>query len=171
MSFSRFWDRLKACIREIALEAVQKEIKMKWMMFFLATFITAGCATNTGIGVFSGAGVGAGVGGLVGGGGGALIGTAAGALTGGLLGATLDEQDRKVVNRSSPRTLERMQKKEPLTLNDIIQLSQVGVSDETIIQYLQETKSIYHLTLTQIRRLQDAGVSEKIIEFMEESGR
>ena len=144
---------------------------MHLITILLTTALTTGCATNTGIGLFSGAGVGAGVGGLLGGGGGALIGTAAGALTGGLLGATLDEQDRKVVNRSSPRTLDRMQRNEPLTLNDIIQLSQVGVSDETIIQYLQETKSIYNLTQTQIRRLQDAGVSDRVIQCMEESGK
>lgn len=144
---------------------------MHFITILLTTILTTGCATNTGIGLFSGASVGAGVGGLLGGGGGALIGTAAGALTGGLLGATLDEQDRKVVNRSSPRTLDRMEKNEPLTLNDIIHLSQVGVSDETIIQYLQETKSMYNLTQTQIRRLQDAGVSDRVIQCMEESGK
>ncbi|HLB52337.1 MAG TPA: hypothetical protein VJK48_01335 [Chlamydiales bacterium] len=134
-----------------------------------AAFFTTSCATNTGIGVMSGGGVGAGAGGLLGGWGGALVGAAAGALSGGLLGAVLDEQDRKVVNQSSPRTLERMDRGDPLTLNDVIRLSQVGVSDETIIKYLNETGSIYQLTQTQIRRLQDAGVSERIIHFMAET--
>lgn len=139
-------------------------------ILFTAIFTTS-CATSTGIGVMSGSGLGASLGGIFGGWGGALIGAAAGALSGGLAGATLDEQDRKVVNQSSPRTLQRMDRGDPLTLNDVIQLSHIGVSDETIIHYINETGSIYQLTETQVRRLQSAGVSDRVIQFMSETGR
>lgn len=134
------------------------------------TFLTASCSTNTGIGVFAGGSVGAGVGGLIGGGGGALIGTAAGVLAGGLIGAALDEQDRKVMSQSSPRTVDRMDRGEPLTLNDVIKLSQSGVSDDAIISYLTDTRSSYTLSQTQIRRLQDSGVSQRVINFMADTG-
>jgi surface antigen len=126
------------------------------------------CTTNTGTGIITGACIGAGFGGVKDGGGGALIGSAAGVVAAGLIGAVLDYQDRKVIERSSPRTLDRMDKGEPLTLNDVIKLSQGGVSDETIILYLRDTGSSYHLSQTQVRRLQDAGVSQRVINYMSE---
>jgi outer membrane lipoprotein SlyB len=92
-----------------------------------------GCASNTGTGILSGCTLGATIGGISGGGGGSLIGTAAGILAGGLIGAALDEQDTKVMQQSSPRTVDRMERGEPLTINDVIKLSQGGVSDDTII--------------------------------------
>lgn len=82
------------------------------------------------------------------------------------ISAFLDTQDRKVMERSSPRTLDRMDRGEPLTLSDVIKLSQNGVHDDSIIQYMQSTKSSYHLSQTQVRRLQDAGVSQRVIDFM-----
>ena len=140
----------------------------RWtVIFFNFTMIlTVGCTTNTGIGVISGGSIGAGVGGVLGGGGGALIGSAAGLLAGGLIGAALDEQDRKVISKSSPRTIDRMDRGEPLTLNDIIKLSQGGVCDEAIIGYLADTRSVYDLSQTQVRRLQNSGVSQRVINYM-----
>ncbi len=134
----------------------------------LSLIVFSSCTTNTGTGIFSGGALGAGVGGISGGGGGALIGSAAGIVAGGLVGAILDNQDRKVMEQSSPRTVDRMDRGEPLTINDVIKLSQSGVSDDTIISYLQITKSIYNLSQTQVRRLQDAGVSQRVILFMAE---
>lgn len=132
----------------------------------LLPFSTGSCATNTGTGIFAGSALGAGIGGITAGGPGALIGSAAGLLMGSLTGFALDEQDRKVMEKSSPRTVDRMDRAEPLTLNDIIKLSQGGVSDNTIIQYIHKQKTQYNLTQTQIRRLQDAGVSQRVINYM-----
>ena len=129
------------------------------------------CASNTGTGVLAGGALGAGVGGIAGGGTGALIGGAAGVIAGGIIGAALDEQDRKVMERSSPRTVDRMDRGEPLTINDVIKLSQGGVSDDTIIRYMSDTGSAYNLSQAQIRRLQDAGVSQRVINYMVDSGR
>ena len=133
--------------------------------------ILAGCETKTGTGALAGGGLGAIAGGAAGGGKGALIGGAVGAVAGGLVGASLDEQDRKVMQRTSPRTVDRMDRREPLTVNDVIKLSQGGVSDESIIRYLQQTGSAYNLSQAQIRRLQDAGVSQRVINYMVDSGR
>lgn len=85
--------------------------------------------------------------------------------------AALDEQDRRVMERASPRTVDRMDRSEPLTINDVIKLSQGGVSDENIINYMDRTQSSYTLSQSQIRRLHDAGVSERVINYMIESGR
>lgn len=130
------------------------------------TFLCSSCQSNTGTGVLAGGALGAGIGGIAGGGKGALIGGAAGVIAGGLIGAALDEQDRKVMEQNSPRTVDRMDRGEPLTINDVIKLSQGGVSDSTIIQYMQKTNTTYNLSQAQVRRLQDAGVSERVINYM-----
>jgi uncharacterized protein YcfJ len=131
----------------------------------LIALTSTGCASNTGTGVLAGGILGASMGGIMGGGG-ALIGAAVGVLGGGLIGAALDGQDRKTMEKSSPRTVDRMDRQEPLTLNDVIKLSQSGVSNDTILEYMRSTDSNYTLSKTQIRRLQDAGVSPQIIHFM-----
>jgi hypothetical protein len=100
-----------------------------------------------------------------------LIGSAAGIIAGGLIGATLDEQDRRVMERSSPRTVDRMDRGEPLTINDVIKLSQNGVSDTTMMSYIRNTSSAYSLSQAQIRRMQDAGVSQRVINYMVDTGR
>ncbi|MBX7067088.1 MAG: hypothetical protein K1X28_07645 [Parachlamydiales bacterium] len=140
------------------------------MKYSILLLILASCASNTGTGVIAGTVLGSGVGSIAGGGRGALIGGAAGAIAGGLVGAALDEQDRKVMERNSPRTVDRMDRGEPLTINDVIKLSQGGVSDDTIVRYMQETASYYQLSQAQVRRLQEAGVSQRIINEMIASG-
>lgn len=143
---------------------------MKYSILF-AALILGSCASNTGTGVIAGGVIGAGAGGIAGGGQGALIGSAAGIIAGGLIGAALDEQDRRVMERSSPRTVDRMDRGEPLTINDVIKLSQGGVSDDTMIGYMRDTASSYTLSQAQIRRLQDAGVSQRVINYMIDTGR
>ncbi len=138
-------------------------------VFFL--FITlCSCATNAGTGVLAGGMIGAGAGSLVTGGG-AWIGGPIGVVSGAIMGYVLDEQDRKVMERASPRTVDRMDRAEPLTINDVIKLSQNGVSDDAIIRYMQDTNSTYNLSQAQMRRLQDAGVNQTVINYMIDSGR
>lgn len=129
------------------------------------------CESKTATGALVGTGIGAATGGIIGGGTGALIGGAAGAASGALVGAALDEQDRKIMEKTSPRTVDRMDRKEPLTINDLIKLSQGGVSDDTIIRYIQETRTTYNLNQAQINRLQEAGVSQRVINYMVDTGK
>lgn len=144
--------------------------KIIGLALILSAFLLS-CETKTGTGALVGGAAGAGIGGAVGGWQGAAIGGAAGAVTGGLVGASLDEQDRKVMEQSSPRTVERMDRGEPLTIGDIIKLSQGGVSDDTIINYIKETKTTYNLSQSQINRLQEAGVSQRVINYMVDTGK
>ena len=146
---------------------------MKFMMFnffMLIALLTSGCATNIGTGAIAGSALGAGVGGITSGYGGALVGSAVGVVTVGLLGMGLDSQDKKTIQQTSPRTVDRMDRGEPLTINDVIKLSQGGVSDETIIDYMRDQKTVYNLSQAQIRRLQDAKVSQRVIQYMVDTG-
>jgi uncharacterized protein YcfJ len=142
----------------------------KLLVFTSFLFIFSNCATNAGTGAIAGTIVGAGAGGLIAKGQGALIGGAIGAISGSLIGLYLDDQDRKTVEKSSPRTIDRMDRGEPLTINDIIKLSQAEVNDNTIIQYIRDTNSSYNLSQSQVRRLQDAGVSKTVINYMIDTG-
>lgn len=85
------------------------------------------------------------------------------------LGFALDDQDRKVIEKSSPRTADRMDRNEPLTLNDVIKLSEGGINDDVIIQYIKDTSSVYNLSQTQVKRLQSSGVSQRVINAMIDS--
>lgn len=137
----------------------------------LLLLLLASCATNTGTGAFTGGLLVGGLGSLTGGGKGGLIASAAGLVAGSIVGAVLDEQDRLVIKKNSPRTIDRIDRGDPLTINDIIKLSQNGVSDTTIIQYLQGSLSFYSLSQTQARRMQHSGVSQRVINTMIELGR
>ncbi len=147
-----------------------KRAKKPMVPIFLSLMMLfSGCATNVGTGIISGTTVAAGLGGITWGTGGAILGSATGLIAGSLIGFALDEQDRKVIEQSSPRTVDRIDRDDPLTVNDIIKLSQSGVNDDTIIQYIHEQKTTYNLTRPQIRRLQDAGVSQRVIHHMAET--
>lgn len=134
--------------------------------------LLVGCETKSGTGAIVGGALGAGTGAIIGHDvGGALIGGAVGAVAGGLVGAALDEQDRKIMNQSSPQTVQKMDKGDPLTVDDVIKLSQGGVSDNTIIRYVQDRRTTYNLTQAQISKMQDAGVSQRVINYMVNTGR
>ena len=143
---------------------------MRYFLVLITLFLTS-CATNTGTGAFTGGLLGGGVGGLAGGGKGGFIASATGLVAGGVVGAVLDEQDRLIIQKNSPRTIDRMDRGDPLTINDVIKLSQNSVSDNTIMDYIRESLSFYSLSQTQVRRMQHSGVSQKVINAMIEAGR
>lgn len=142
----------------------------KLLLITVIAFGFISCESKAGTGAIAGGVLGAGVGGIIGGGQGALIGSAVGVASGALVGAALDEQDREIMQKTSPRTVDRMDKHEPLTIHDIIKLSQGGVSDETIIRYIDDTRTTYNLTQAQVNRMKAAGVSRRVINYMINTG-
>jgi outer membrane lipoprotein SlyB len=139
--------------------------------------ISAGCETpegrtdRTATGALGGGVLGAGTGAIIGSatghaGGGAAIGAALGALTGGIIGHSIDQAQRESLQQQSPQTLQRVEQGQPLGLADIKALSKAGVSDEVIISQIRNAHVVYRLTTAEIIDLKDAGVSEKVIDFM-----
>ena len=55
---------------------------------------------------------------------------------------------------------------QPLGLADVKLLTKKGVSDEVIISQIRNSHTVYHLTAAEILDLKDAGVSEKVIDYM-----
>ncbi len=129
------------------------------------------CQTKTGTGILAGAGVGAAGGALIAGSaGGALVGGALGAFAGGMIGVVLENSDRKIIEKNSPRTLRRIDRGEQLTLGDIKELSKNGLSNKVILEQINSTSSVFCLSEGDILDLESAGVSQKVIQFMIETG-
>jgi hypothetical protein len=55
---------------------------------------------------------------------------------------------------------------QPMGLPDIKMLAKSGVSDEVILSQIRNSHSVYRLNAADILDLKDAGVSEKVIDFM-----
>jgi len=141
------------------------------MTLACGTLVLASCETKTGSGALIGGGLGAGTGALIGGNvEGALIGGAVGAIAGGLVGAALDEQDRKIMEKNSPKTMKRLDRGEQLSINDIKAMSKNGLSDNVIIGQIQATGSLFYLNTDQIIDLKNSGVSQRVIDYMIQTG-
>jgi hypothetical protein len=53
-----------------------------------------------------------------------------------------------------------------MSLADIKMLAKAGVSDEVILSQIRNSHTVYHLSAAEVLDLKDAGVSEKVIDFM-----
>ncbi|MCF7851797.1 MAG: hypothetical protein K9M07_00985 [Simkaniaceae bacterium] len=131
-----------------------------------ATLLFSGCSTNAGTGALVGAGLGIGAGALIDGGTGAIIGGAIGAAAGGLIGASIDQQQRERLERDNPQTLRRIDNEQQLSVDDVIAMTQAGVESNTIIELIKQSNSKFYLTSPQVIKLKNAGVSNKVIDYM-----
>ncbi len=155
---------------------------MKWHFMVVPILavgvVLTGCYTpegrpdNTATGALAGGAIGAGTGAIIGqaaahnAGAGALIGAAVGALSGTLIGHSIDEQQRARIQQEAPATWQRVEQGQPLGLADVKALARAGVSDEVILSQIRNSHSVYQLSTAEIIDLKDAGVSEKVIDFM-----
>jgi len=145
-------------------------MKKKSLLILSSLLLLVSCETKTGTGALAGGAIGAGAGAAIGGGQGALIGGAVGAVAGGLVGAALDEQDRKNMEQNSPRTLNRIDRGDQLSIQDVKNMSKNGLSDEVIINQLKATNSTFELSSDEIIDLKNAGVSQRVINYMIKTG-
>jgi hypothetical protein len=97
---------------------------------------------------------------------GALIGGAVGALAGGLIGHGMDQAQEAQLRAQAPRTLERLEQGQPLTVGDVQALVQAGISDDLVISQIRNSRTVYHLNTADIIALKNAGVSDRVIDFM-----
>jgi outer membrane lipoprotein SlyB len=126
-----------------------------------------GTQNNTGSGALIGAGSGALIGGANGRGGeGALIGAAVGALAGGLIGNAMDQDQQARLRAQSPQTYVRVEQGQPLSIADVKALAKAGISEDVIINQIQNSRTVYHLSAADIIDLRDAGVTDKVVNYM-----
>ncbi len=131
--------------------------------------LVAGCQTNTGTGLLAGGALGALAGGAIGAvthhaATGALIGAAAGATIGGVAGSAQDQhQYNQAVTQAARADAERR----ALGLQDVVDLTKSGTSDQIIINQINTSGTIYHLSGAEIQWLHDNGVRDAVIETMQ----
>jgi hypothetical protein len=155
-------------------------MKMKTLTVLLAAsaLVLAGCQSpydgspdRTGTGALAGGAIGAGAGALIGSasghaGEGALIGSAVGLLTGGLIGHSMDQEEQARLRRQAPATYQHVEQGQPLSIADIKALARAGIGEDIIVSQVRASHSVYHLSTADIIDLRDAGVSNKVIDFM-----
>ena len=141
------------------------------LLIVTATLILTGCENKAGTGALAGAGVGA-VGGalITGSPTGALVGGAVGAATGAIIGAALDSSDRSNLQKESPRTVNKIDNGEQLSVDDIKKMTRAGLSDDVIISQIDATKSTFSLSTADIVDLKKANVSQRVINHMIQTG-
>ena len=84
---------------------------------------------------------------------------------------TQQQADYSAVQRAgvSPAIHDRMMNGKALSVGDIIALSQARVSDAVVTRYIRDNYTVYNLSPRDITRLQQGGVSQSVIDFMEHS--
>ena len=98
---------------------------------------------------------------------GALIGGAAGLVTGGLIGHGMDQQAEARERSVPPPGYVPPPVPPPPSLDDIKAMSKAGVTDDAIIGQINNSRAVYHLDANALIDLHNAGVSEKVITYME----
>ena len=143
----------------------------------------AGCETKAGTGALIGGAAGAGIGAIAGKqshghtAGGALIGGAVGAIGGALIGNELDKNDREQVRqdaaaRRAVRDSSRYESHDgAIAREDVIAWARRGDRDDLIIDRIERSGTIFHLSSRDENTLRDAGVSEEVIRAMKDTGR
>jgi outer membrane lipoprotein SlyB len=129
-----------------------------------------GSPNNTGSGALMGGAMGALTGAAIGGrchaGPDALIGAAAGALVGGLVGNAADQEQAARLQAQAPPAYVNVVQGRPTSIADVKAMTKAGVSDDVIINQIRNTRTVYHLAAMDVIGLRDAGVSNKVLNFM-----
>jgi len=145
--------------------------KLTWLMICLSiVFLNLGCQTTKTRavegGVIGGV-VGAAAGGIIGhqsghGGEGAGIGAAVGAITGAIIGSQIEKPAQTTAPVSTAQNPSQM------TIQQIIDLRKQGINEDVIIDRIRLTNSKFNLTAADINYLKQQGVSQKVIDAMQQ---
>lgn len=145
-------------------------MRMRYILLILMTPMI-GCATHEGTGAAVGGLMGAGAGAIVGKaagntGAGALLGAGVGALAGAAVGNAEDKKEhREAVVAASATSIG------PMSINDVIKLTQSQVNETTIIKQIQTSRTVFQLSPDDVVSLKSYGVSDNVINAMLDSAR
>jgi uncharacterized protein YcfJ len=148
-----------------------------WLLIGSIGFAAAGCETKAQTGALVGAGAGAGLGAIIGnqshgrGGEGALIGAGVGAISGALIGNEMDKQDREKERDYADYRHAEHYSGGAVTKRDVIQWTARGTRDDVIMDRIDRSGTVFHLSRDDEQDLRDAGVSEMVIQEMRATAR
>jgi hypothetical protein len=66
-------------------------------------------------------------------------------------------------------TLGLKQTKPPITVNEIIQMTQEAIPVETIVDRMRDGKGVYRLSAAELVQLHDRGVADPVINYMQQT--
>jgi surface antigen len=144
----------------------------------LTLFLHSGCSSmsNTDKGVLTGGALGATAGGLIGGSHGkaapgAFLGGALGAVAGGLTGNAIDKSEQRAEARAVAAASATAPAAQPaLSLQDVVELTRSGSSDDVIINQVRLSGAVYQLRTEDLLYLQNNGVREPVIRELQATG-
>jgi hypothetical protein len=58
---------------------------------------------------------------------------------------------------------------EPVTVGQVIQMSKAGVPDQSIVQKIRDSGTVYRLTAAQLAKLHDLGVANPVLDYMQDT--
>jgi hypothetical protein len=146
----------------------KEEIMRKKVWLALLLLPACGCATNAQTDALAGGGAGAVAGGLLSHGN--PVAMAAGGLlgagVGSIIGSSQDkaEHDKKIAQAQANAAAYAAANQ--MTLQQIVQMSQGGISDTVIIRQMDATGSVFNLRPEDIQYLHDQRVSDQVISAM-----
>jgi hypothetical protein len=68
--------------------------------------------------------------------------------------------------QEAPDTCHRVQMSQPLTLGDVKFMAKQSFSPEVIIALVRNSRTVYHLTASNIIDLKNSGVSDQVVDFL-----
>src|SRR5262245_17096253 len=151
---------------------MKRNRKRNWIIGSLLLATCAGCqgTSNTSAGAVGGGVVGGALGTAVGLAtgrplAGAAIGAATGAGIGGLAGHAEDRAEARAAARD--QAIATANARPPLSLQDVVVLTQQQMPPQVIIDQMQTTNSFYNLTAQDLIYLRQNGVSDAVIQVMQ----
>ena len=57
----------------------------------------------------------------------------------------------------------------PVTVKEIVEMTKAGIPPETIINTIQQSRTVYRLQASQLVQLKEMGVSDEVINYMQQT--
>jgi hypothetical protein len=61
------------------------------------------------------------------------------------------------------------QNKAPVTVSEVVRMSEEGLPPETIVNKMRDSETVYRLSAAQLAQLHDQGVQDQVINYMQET--
>jgi hypothetical protein len=78
----------------------------------------------------------------------------------------MDQTQEAQLRAQAPQTMQRVEQGQPLTVMEVTALVKAGIGDDLVISQIRNSRTVYHLSTADIIDLKNAGVSERVIDFM-----
>jgi len=79
---------------------------------------------------------------------------------------TSQPREEALPQPQNPGTYAGAEQKPPLTVGDVKAMSKAGIAEDAIITKIRDSRTIFHLSASDILDLHNSGVSQKVLDYM-----